>query len=259
MASVQPSAPIEGQYIVTLREDRVDSVRTAIEQLLNVRSEQVVSMFNNALKGFVVKMPASAAELLSQHPDVLSVEQDREVQVASLQTQSNAPYWLDRIDQFALPLNNQYQFESTETGTGVRAYIVDTGIRATHQELSGRVLSGFSVINDGRGTDDCNGHGTHVSALTGGNTRGVARGATLVPVRVFDCSGQGSVSDIIRGLDWVRDNAVTPAVVTMSIRASGSDAMDAAIRSLITAGLTVVVAAGNDGVDACRFSPSRVT
>ena len=259
VASVQPSAPIEGQYIVTLREDRVDSVRTAIEELLNVRSEQVVGMFNNALKGFVVTMPASAAELLSQHPDVLSVEQDREVQVASLQTQSNAPYWLDRIDQFALPLNNQYQFESTETGTGVRAYIVDTGIRATHQELSGRVLSGFSVINDGRGTNDCNGHGTHISALTGGNTRGVARGVSFVPVRVFDCSGNGSWSEVIQGLDWIRTNAVTPAVVTVSIRGSASDALDTAIRSLITAGLTVVVAAGNDNVDACGFSPSRVT
>jgi aqualysin 1 len=259
VASVQPSTLIEGQYIVTLRDQQVSDVPQAIKDLINVRSNQVLGTFNSALKGFVVQIPASVAEQLRLHPDVLSVEQDREVQVASVQTQNNAPYWLDRIDQFALPLNNQYQFEDTETGVGVRAYIVDTGIRATHQELGGRVISGFSVINDGRGTDDCNGHGTHVSALTGGNTRGVARGVTLVPVRVFDCTGSASWSTVIQGLDWVRGNAVRPAVVSMSLTGPASDALDASIRSLIGAGLTVVVAAGNDNTDACGFSPSRVT
>jgi subtilisin family serine protease len=259
VASVQPSTVIEGQYIVTLRDQQVSDVPQAIKDLINVRSNQVLGTFNSALKGFVVQIPASVAEQLRLHPDVLSVEQDREVQVASLQTQDNAPYWLDRIDQFALPLNNQYQFEGTETGVGVRAYIVDTGIRATHQEFGGRVVAGFSVINDGRGTDDCNGHGTHVGALTSGATRGVARGATLVPVRVFDCSGNGAWSDVIQGLDWIRDNAVTPAVVTVSISGSSSDALDAAIRSLISAGLTVVVAGGNNNSNSCNFSPSRIT
>jgi subtilisin family serine protease len=259
VASVQSSTLIEGQYIVTLLDQQVSDVPQAIKELINVRSKQVLGTFNSALKGFVVQIPASVAEQLRLHPDVLSVEQDREVQVASLQTQDNAPYWLDRIDQFALPLNNQYQFESTETGVGVRAYIVDTGIRATHQEFGGRVVAGFSVVNDGRGTDDCNGHGTHVSALTGGATRGVARGVTLVPVRVFDCTGSASWSTVIQGLEWVRNNAVRPAVVSMSLTGPTSDALDASIRSLVGAGLTVVVAAGNNGVNACNFSPSRVS
>lgn len=258
VASVQRSTVIEGQYIITLRDEQVSDVPQAIQDLVNVRSNQVLGTFNSALKGFVVQIPASVAQQLRLHPDVLSVEPDREVQVAALQTQNNAPYWLDRIDQFALPLSNTYEFEDTETGVGVRAYIVDTGIRATHQELGGRVLTGFSLINDGRGTDDCNGHGTHVSALTGGNTRGVARGVTLVPVRVFDCGGEAVWSQVIQGLDWIRDNAVTPAVVTMSIIGPASNALDAAVRSLIEAGLTVVVAAGNNNVDACGSSPSRI-
>lgn len=257
VASVQPSEAVTGQYIITLRDESTDDVGAAIQQLLNIRSDQVLSMFDRALKGFVVKLPASAAELLRQHPDVASVELDRLVQVASVQTQDNAPYWLDRIDQFVLPLSNQYQFE--ETGVGVRAYVVDTGIRASHQQFGTRVLSGFSVINDGRGTDDCNGHGTHVAALVGGETLGVAKGVSLVPVRVFDCSGNGLWSDVIQGLDWVRDNAVKPAVVGVSISGAGSAALDSAIRSLITEGITVVVAAGNNNANACDFSPARVT
>lgn len=256
VASVQPAQLIEGQYIVTLRDDQVDDVSQAIQELLNIRQEQVLNAFDSALKGFVVRMPASAAELLRRHPHVLSVEQDREVHVASLQTQTGAPYWLDRIDQLSLPLNNTYQYE--ETGAGVRAYVVDTGVRPTHQEITGRVEPGFSLVNDGLNSADCNGHGTHVSALLGGTTRGVAKGVTIVPVRVFNCTGSGSWSDVITGLDWVRANVQQPAVVTVAISGSASTAMDSAVSSLVNQGVSVVVAAGNNNSNACDYSPARV-
>lgn len=255
VASVQPAQMIDQQYIVTLRDEHVDDVEQSIQALLNIRHEQVLTAFDSALKGFVVRMPASAAELLRGHPHVLSVEQDRHVQVASLQTQSSAPYWLDRIDQVALPLNTTYQYE--QTGSGVRAYVVDTGIRPTHQEINGRVLSGFSIVSDGLGTGDCNGHGTHVSALLGGVTRGVAKDVSLVPVRVFNCTGRGSWSDVIAGLDWVRANLQQPAVVTVAISSDASTAMDSAVSSLVNEGVSVVVAAGNNSRDACEYSPAR--
>ncbi len=256
VASVQSSQEIAGQYIVTLHADQVDDVAQAIHALLNIRQDQVIGRFDSALKGFVVQLPASAAEALRQHPAVQSIELDRAVHVASLESQTNAPYWLDRIDQFLTPLDDTYDYE--QTGAGVRAYVVDTGIRASHQELGGRVLEGFSLIEDGLGTGDCNGHGTHVSSLLGGQTYGVAKQVSFVPVRVFDCRGNGTWSDVIAGLDWVRTNLVKPAVVGVSISGPGSAALDTAIRSLIAEGATVVVAAGNNSSDGCLFSPARV-
>jgi subtilisin family serine protease len=142
------------------------------------------------------------------------------------------------------------------TGAGVTAFILDTGIRADHSEFSGRVLPGFSVINDGNGTTDCNGHGTHVAGIVGGRLHGVAKQVMLVPVRVMDCAGVGTVSGLISALEWVGNTKQRPAVANVSMGGAASSALNAAIAALVAKGVTVVVAAGNKGIDACKASPA---
>jgi subtilisin family serine protease len=163
---------------------------------------------------------------------------------------------LDRIDQRALPLNNQ--FSRAYTGSGVTAYIIDTGVLSTHTEFGGRVLSGFSSVSDSNGTQDCNGHGTHVAGTVGGSNYGVAPGVAIVPVRVLDCSGSGSTSGVIAGIDWVVANHVagTPAVANMSLGGGRSSALDIAVRSAVADGVVFVVAAGNSTANACQSSPA---
>ena len=142
------------------------------------------------------------------------------------------------------------------TGAGVTAFILDTGIREDHSEFSGRVLPGFSVINDGNGTTDCNGHGTHVAGIVGGRLYGVAKQVTLVPVRVMDCAGVGTVSGLISALEWVGNTKQRPAVANVSMGGAASSALNTAIAALVAKGVTVVVAAGNKGIDACKASPA---
>ncbi len=170
--------------------------------------------------------------------------------------QPNATWGLDRVDQVSLPLNGQYVYDTT--AAGVHVYIVDTGLRATHVEFTGRVGNGFTAINDGRGTNDCHGHGTHVSGTATGTTYGIAKGVTVHPVRVLDCSGYGSTSGVVAGLDWIGLNWRRPAVANMSLGGGGSTALDSAVNRLINKGVTVVVAAGNDDYNACYYSPARV-
>ncbi len=142
------------------------------------------------------------------------------------------------------------------TGAGVTAFILDTGIRADHSEFNGRVLPGFSVINDGNGTTDCNGHGTHVAGIVGGRLYGVAKQVMLVPVRVMDCAGVGTVSGLISALEWVGNTKQRPAVANVSMGGIASSAVNAAVAALVAKGVTVVVAAGNKGIDACKASPA---
>uniref|UniRef100_UPI003467EDD9 Extracellular serine proteinase n=1 Tax=Thermus sp. (strain Rt41A) TaxID=32063 RepID=UPI003467EDD9 len=171
--------------------------------------------------------------------------------------QSPATWGLDRIDQRTLPLDGRYTY--TATGAGVHAYVVDTGILLSHQEFTGRIGKGYDAITPGGSAQDCNGHGTHVAGTIGGTTYGVAKGVTLHPVRVLDCNGSGSNSSVIAGLDWVTQNHVKPAVINMSLGGGASTALDTAVMNAINAGVTVVVAAGNDNRDACFYSPARVT
>lgn len=171
-------------------------------------------------------------------------------------SQPSPPWGLDRIDQ-RYGLNGYYNY--TYTGSGVRAYIIDTGIRTTHQEFGGRAYSGYTAINDGYGTTDCNGHGTHVAGTVGGTTYGVAKYVTLYAVRVLGCNGSGSTSGVIAGVSWVRYNHIKPAVANMSLGGSYDVALNQVVQSAIDAGVTFVVAAGNNGtVRPCDFSPGSV-
>jgi subtilisin family serine protease len=211
--------------------------------------------FEHALQGYSICLPEAAAEALSEEPNVDLVEQEQVF--TPVATQSGATWGIDRIDQRNLPLSTTYTYNFT--GAGVHAYIIDTGIRATHHDFGGRVSSqGFTAINDGNGTNDCHGHGTHVSGTVGSSTYGVAKGVTLHAVRVLDCTGSGSTSGVIAGVDWVTQNHASLAVANMSLGGGVSTALDTAVNNSISSGVTYAVAAGNSNANACNGSPARV-
>ena len=252
----QRASAVPGQYIVVL-EDRTDSSAAAdARQTARGHGGQVLQRFDRALNGFSARLPQRALEALQNRPGVAYIEADQTLSIDA--TQTGATWGLDRIDQRDLPLNGAYTYD--RTGSGVTAYIIDTGILAGHSEFGGRVQSGYTAISDGRGTSDCNGHGTHVAGTVGGSTYGVAKQVTLRPVRVLDCSGSGSTSGVIAGVDWVTSHhsAGAPAVANMSLGGGVSSALDTAVSNSIADGVTYAVAAGNENTNACNGSPSRV-
>jgi len=244
-------APIRGQYIVTLRDDVAPQAMADDEKDSGIN---VLYVYTEALNGFAAELTELDAERLAKDPRVESVEQDT---VVVLQADQTSPPWgLDRIDQRLLPLNSRYSYN--ETGSGVTAYVIDTGIRGDHVDFGGRVTSGYTAIRDSYGTTDCHGHGTHVAGTIGGATWGVAKGVSLVAIRVLSCSGSGATSGVIAGIDWAVANhaAGTPAVANLSLGGSRNTAMNAAIARGVADGITMVVAAGNSNADACRYSPA---
>ena len=272
---------IPGQYIVVFNSDeireRVDADRLAgrldkalvaspdaavaaevEKRVVDVAAQhdlKVTQLYTHALHGMVVSADDRKLASLLNDPRVDFVEQDGYVELSA--TQTGATWGLDRIDQRDRPLNGTYVYDPL--AANVRAYIIDSGIRSGHTQFGTRLLSGYSAINDGRGTNDCNGHGTHVAGTVGGTTWGVAKQVRLVPVRVFGCTGGSANSTIIAGIDWVRANRVLPAVANMSLGGPASTATDNATNNLINSGVTVVVAAGNNnGANACNYSPARV-
>ena len=248
---------IENSYIVVLDESVIGergifSIAPYIaSELASNHKGKLKHVYQHAINGFAVEMSEADAEALSQDFRVKYVEEDSVV-TADV-TQNNPPWGLDRIDQRNRPLSGTYTYNWT--GSGVRAYVIDTGIRTTHNEFGGRASNVFDAFG-GSGAD-CNGHGTHVAGTIGGATYGVAKSSMPRGVRVLDCNGSGSNSGVIAGVDWVRLNHIAPAVANMSLGGGISSALDTAVNNLHNANVTIAVAAGNSNANACNSSPAR--
>lgn len=259
LSSSEAKGIIKNQYIVILNKD-VGSSNEFAQGIAKQHGGKVLQTYDAVLKGFAIYLPDVAGtafvEAMKKNPKVVSVENDTIMKVDAT-TQSNPDWGLDRIDQKNLPLDSAYSY--LQTGSGTTAYIVDTGILSTHQQFSGRVLSGYTAISDGNGTNDCHGHGTHVAGTVGGSTYGVAKNVSLVPIRILGCDGSGASSNVIAGLDWILKNGKKPAVVNMSLGGEANASLDSAVENLFNNGYVMVVAAGNSNTDACSSSPARVS
>lgn len=261
-AAATSDAPLIGsstaeRFIVVMDEAGSKADLRAAKADARTDGAVVEHTYQSVVDGFVADLTPESLDALRANPDVAYIEADQPVTATA--TQSPVTWGLDRIDQRSLPLSGSYTYN--QTGSGVTAYIIDTGIRSTHADFGGRVTSGYTAINDGRGTEDCNGHGTHVAGTVGGATYGVAKGVRLVPVRVLDCTGGGTTAGVIAGVDWVTSNhaAGAPAVANMSLGGGISTTLDNAVARSIADGVSYAVAAGNDsGANACNTSPSRV-
>jgi subtilisin family serine protease len=250
--TVTADAANDREYIVTLRTG-VEVVSFAAAQADG--GARVIGTVTAALNAFAAVLSKSQIARLAADPGVSLIEENAEVRV--LDDQADPPSWgLDRIDQRSVTLDRTYSYDFT--GAGVTAYVVDTGVRSDHLEFGGRVATGFTRISDGRGTQDCHGHGTHVAGTIGGQTYGVAKEVTIVPVRVMACDGRGSTFNIIAGLDWMITHhaAGVPAVANLSIGGSFHSGLNQAVASAVRDGITVVVAAGNNNNDASKYSPA---
>ena len=248
---------IPNQYIVVF-DDSADAtvIADSIAQSRDSGST-IHHVYNTVLNGFVASLDEASLQAMQTDRAVKYIEADQIVTTAD--TQNSPPWGLDRIDQATLPLDNSYTFETS--GAGVDAYIIDSGIRTTHDEFSGRIGGGYSVIDDGYGYEDCLGHGTHVAGTLGGTTYGVAKDVTLYSVRVVGCSGSTATSNVIAGVEWVTNHANgtgRPSVANMSVAGGNSLSLDTAVRNSIASGVTYAVAAGNYDISACLMSPGRV-
>jgi subtilisin family serine protease len=260
LGAASPSASDRASYIVVLKSSVANPAAVAQEQAARFNGT-VTHVYSHALKGYSLTLPVAAVAGIAADPRVDYVEADGVITADT--TQTGATWGIDRIDQRSLPLSGTYTYFAT--GSGVKAYIIDTGIRFTHTQFGGRAIKGVDEVTVGGSASDCNGHGTHVSGTVGGSTYGVAKAVTLVAVRVLGCTGSGSTSGVIAGVDWVTGNhlAGQSAVANMSLGGSASTSLDTAVNNSINDGVSYAIAAGNGDIfgnaqNACNFSPARV-
>ena len=250
---------IPNRYIVVMKSGVSREAMGDIRQRITGIGGKVVHVYTSALNGFSVEISPEGLQALRALPDVDYIEVDQLGSGHTLQPPNPAgapPSGIDRIDRRLTPLNGTYSY--SETGAGVNAYIIDSGIRATHSDFGGRASGAIDFVGDGNGTNDCHGHGTNVAGIVGGSQFGVAKNVTIHAVRVLNCMNRGLVSNFIAGIDWVINNAVRPAVANMSIGADNpSMPLDTAVTNLVNAGVPVTLSAGNNDVDACGVSPAR--
>ncbi|WP_455356738.1 S8 family peptidase [Streptomyces sp. SYSU K217416] len=243
---------LPGRYIVSV------SATADPDEMLGRLGVKSQFTYTSVVRGFAAALSPAQLQAMRYTPGVVAVEED--AKVTSLESGRGrglapaATWGLDRIDQRALPLDSQFNVNST--GRGATAYIIDTGIDYAHAEFGGRAVPGYDVVGDGRRGQDCQGHGTHVAGTVGGATYGVAREARLVSVRVLDCLGEGTWSGVIAGFDWVATHAVQPSVLNASLGGPRSEAMNNAANAVADRGVLPVVAAGNESANACDVSPA---
>ncbi|MGI2974927.1 S8 family peptidase [Vibrio alginolyticus] len=260
---------IADRYIVVFQQPQMmvsnstefeQFTQRSVDRMSGLYSIQVESVFDHSISGFVANLSPEQLKDLRSDPRVDYIEQDRILSldpiVSADANQTNAIWGLDRIDQRNLPLDNNYS--ANFDGTGVTAYVIDTGVNNAHVEFGGRSVSGYDFVDNDADASDCNGHGTHVAGTIGGSLYGVAKNVNLVGVRVLSCTGSGSTSGVIAGVDWVAANASGPSVANMSLGGGQSVALDSAVQSAVQSGVSFMLAAGNSNADACNYSPARV-
>jgi subtilisin family serine protease len=258
LGSGRPGA-IKNRYIVVLKEQAAHKQPTSkvVRSLSSEYSGKVRHVFSHTIHGYSTEMSAADARRLANDPAVQFVEQDAVARADGTQTGLNT-WGIDRIDQRALPLDATYTYP-TVSASSVRAYVIDSGIRTTHNEFGGRASDGWDFVDNDAVAQDCNGHGTHVAGTIGSISYGVAKDVNLIGVRVLDCNATGTYSNIIAGIDWVTANAVLPAVANVSIGGTLSQALDDAVEQSVASGVTYTVSAGNNNASACTKSPAHAT
>jgi aqualysin 1 len=249
---------IPDEYLVVFKDQASqEAIEAAVSGVSRAGGGNAVLYRYSVLAGFAARLDDAELDRIRHTRGVQYVEENQRV---GLQASSASPAdGIDRTDQ-RVGHDGLYDDHGRE-GEGVHVYVVDTGLNTQHSEFWGRVAGGFTAVTDGRGVEDCNGHGTHVSSTVAGSVHGMARKATLHPVRVLDCTGVGSWATAIAGVDFVRNDCSRhkgPCVANMSLGGSSNVTLNQAVSNAVDAGVTFVVAAGNENVDACTRSPAGV-
>ncbi|MCP4320699.1 MAG: S8 family serine peptidase [Alteromonadales bacterium] len=270
LVTVDADKRIDNQYIVVFKQAPVSialqgqalvaQTEVITNEVLNLSNAGLLQTYSSSvIQGMVVTADEQQLAVILENPSVDFVEEDQIVSIDPLfsaeAVQTGAIWGLDRIDQHDLPLNGSYNYNFT--GSNVTAYVIDTGVNVSHNEFGGRASHGWDFVDNDNNATDCNGHGTHVAGTVAGNSYGVAKNVNVVGVRVLGCTGSGSNSGVIAGINWVANNATGTAVANMSLGGGASSATDRAVNNAVAKGVTFVVAAGNDSANACNYSPAR--